>query len=167
MEAADIMEKLIFMENATPKFFPGPASDEQRMLVLQIRDAGQRAVVEGLQFENTPLGILIRHYLNSRNPDPRDKIQQELKLQMISRVLKPAVDASMCAICQEVFSTPVELPCGHRFDRECIEKWFMEDQLGIPGCPICREDTRKEMATRALAAAEALTPWWLTMLRGW
>ncbi|XP_019165733.1 PREDICTED: E3 ubiquitin-protein ligase RING1-like [Ipomoea nil] len=48
-----------------------------------------------------------------------------------------------CAICLEewgVGETVKEMPCRHRFHKECIEKW-----LGIHGsCPVCRHKMPEE-----------------------
>ncbi|XP_031091717.1 E3 ubiquitin-protein ligase MPSR1-like [Ipomoea triloba] len=48
-----------------------------------------------------------------------------------------------CAICLEEWGlgeTAKEMPCRHRFHKECIEKW-----LGIHGsCPVCRHKMPEE-----------------------
>jgi hypothetical protein len=50
-----------------------------------------------------------------------------------------------CAICLDAFAAGKEMPCGHRFHSECLERW-----LGVHGsCPVCR---------RELPAAEQQPP---------
>ncbi|XP_067914113.1 E3 ubiquitin/ISG15 ligase TRIM25-like isoform X2 [Heterodontus francisci] len=41
-----------------------------------------------------------------------------------------------CSICLEVFSNPVNLPCGHTFCLDCIQKNW--DQNSLNACPQCR-----------------------------
>jgi hypothetical protein len=44
-----------------------------------------------------------------------------------------------CAICLDAFDTGKEMPCGHRFHGECLERW-----LGVHGsCPVCRSELPK------------------------
>uniref|UniRef100_A0A0E0LNP5 RING-type domain-containing protein n=1 Tax=Oryza punctata TaxID=4537 RepID=A0A0E0LNP5_ORYPU len=51
-----------------------------------------------------------------------------------------------CAICLDAFAAGKEMPCGHRFHGECLERW-----LGVHGsCPVCR----RELPTAEQAAAE-------------
>ncbi|KAG8079624.1 hypothetical protein GUJ93_ZPchr0007g4604 [Zizania palustris] len=41
-----------------------------------------------------------------------------------------------CAICLDAFGAGKEMPCGHRFHGECLERW-----LGVHGsCPVCRRE---------------------------
>lgn len=41
-----------------------------------------------------------------------------------------------CAICLDGFEAGKEMPCGHRFHGECLERW-----LGVHGsCPVCRRE---------------------------
>ena len=39
-----------------------------------------------------------------------------------------------CVICQEVFTDPIRLNCGHTFCGKCIEHWFLSRYK----CPTCR-----------------------------
>ncbi|KAM3384092.1 hypothetical protein ACQJBY_008634 [Aegilops geniculata] len=44
-----------------------------------------------------------------------------------------------CAICLDAFGAGKEMPCGHRFHGECLERW-----LGVHGsCPVCRHELPK------------------------
>jgi hypothetical protein len=44
-----------------------------------------------------------------------------------------------CAICLDAFDAGKEMPCGHRFHGECLERW-----LGVHGsCPVCRSELPK------------------------
>ncbi|KAL0969944.1 hypothetical protein UPYG_G00234960 [Umbra pygmaea] len=46
-------------------------------------------------------------------------------------------DQFHCSICQDVFTEPVSIPCGHNFCKTCIsEKWDSTDQYQ---CPLCQE----------------------------
>ncbi|KAM0924390.1 hypothetical protein ACQ4PT_004890 [Festuca glaucescens] len=41
-----------------------------------------------------------------------------------------------CAICLDAFDAGKEMPCGHRFHGECLDRW-----LGVHGsCPVCRSE---------------------------
>ncbi|XP_040382221.1 E3 ubiquitin-protein ligase RNF181 homolog [Oryza brachyantha] len=41
-----------------------------------------------------------------------------------------------CAICLDAFDAGKEMPCGHRFHGECLDRW-----LGVHGsCPVCRRE---------------------------
>jgi hypothetical protein len=44
-----------------------------------------------------------------------------------------------CAICLDAFDAGKEMPCGHRFHGECLDRW-----LGVHGsCPVCRSELPK------------------------
>ncbi|OQR83174.1 hypothetical protein ACHHYP_15004 [Achlya hypogyna] len=49
-------------------------------------------------------------------------------------------DEVTCAICLDIFSSPITLPCGHTFDRACfveVATRTAKDDSSIP-CPVCR-----------------------------
>ena len=47
-------------------------------------------------------------------------------------------DDLYCPICSELMFDPVVLtPCGHSFDRGCVENWFKTKSYR--SCPSCRE----------------------------
>ncbi|XP_028441911.1 E3 ubiquitin-protein ligase TRIM21 [Perca flavescens] len=54
-------------------------------------------------------------------------------------------DQFLCCICQDVFTDPVTVPCGHNFCKTCItEHW----DINVPNqCPNCKEvfNTRPEL----------------------
>lgn len=56
-----------------------------------------------------------------------------------------------CAICLDgVEGHGKEMPCGHRFHGECLERW-----LGVHGnCPVCRRELPPAKEEDAAAAAE-------------
>ncbi|WVZ66768.1 hypothetical protein U9M48_015949 [Paspalum notatum var. saurae] len=63
-----------------------------------------------------------------------------------------------CAICLDgVEDAGKEMPCGHRFHGECLERW-----LGVHGnCPVCRHElpaAKEENAAAAEGGAERRTP---------
>ncbi|CAE5957884.1 unnamed protein product [Arabidopsis arenosa] len=63
------------------------------------------------------------------------------------KIYKKASDVvdenAMCTICLEEFDdgrSIVTLPCGHEFDEECIEEWFVRSHI----CPLCRFELSRE-----------------------
>uniref|UniRef100_A0A0D9X1U3 RING-type domain-containing protein n=1 Tax=Leersia perrieri TaxID=77586 RepID=A0A0D9X1U3_9ORYZ len=55
-----------------------------------------------------------------------------------------------CAICLDAFAAGKEMPCGHRFHGECLDRW-----LGVHGsCPVCRRELPKDEQPAAATAAE-------------
>ncbi|TVU37729.1 hypothetical protein EJB05_11060, partial [Eragrostis curvula] len=62
-----------------------------------------------------------------------------------------------CAICLDgVEGAAKEMPCGHRFHGECLERW-----LGVHGnCPVCRHElpAAKEEEAAAEGGGEARRP---------
>lgn len=44
--------------------------------------------------------------------------------------------AQDCSICTSVYTNPVKLPCGHTFDKKCIEKWLNMPHRST--CPMCK-----------------------------
>ncbi|CAL8406750.1 unnamed protein product [Arctogadus glacialis] len=55
-----------------------------------------------------------------------------------------------CAICLDVFNSPVTTPCGHNFCRTCITK-FWDEQVKYK-CPVCNElfHTRPDLRVNIL-----------------
>ena len=44
-----------------------------------------------------------------------------------------------CVLCREQFTEdPVQLPCGHNFDSECLLPWLSQEHSNQNSCPICR-----------------------------
>lgn len=61
----------------------------------------------------------------------------------------------MCAITQMAFEEGdlvAEMPCGHRFDKECLFRWLETESAA---CPVCRKevDSREVSENQAAAAA--------------
>ncbi|XP_040377800.1 E3 ubiquitin-protein ligase AIP2-like [Oryza brachyantha] len=75
----------------------------------------------------------------------------------LREVLEEAAEASECAICLDGDGEPrreargrKEMPCGHRFHGECVERW-----LGIHGsCPLCRREMPAEEVVVAMVHGE-------------
>ncbi|KAL0189256.1 hypothetical protein M9458_016355, partial [Cirrhinus mrigala] len=44
----------------------------------------------------------------------------------------------LCSICQDFFTDPVTIPCGHNFCMECITQHW-DSSLG-PQCPLCKKN---------------------------
>ncbi|XP_038841550.1 NLR family CARD domain-containing protein 3-like, partial [Salvelinus namaycush] len=52
-------------------------------------------------------------------------------------------DQSSCAVCQQVLRDPVSITCGHRFCRQCINRyWEKPAPSGDYDCPQCRKRSR-------------------------
>ncbi|GJN33192.1 hypothetical protein PR202_gb21763 [Eleusine coracana subsp. coracana] len=60
-----------------------------------------------------------------------------------------------CAICLDgVEGAAKEMPCGHRFHGECLERW-----LGVHGnCPVCRHELPPAKEENAEGGGEARRP---------
>ncbi|XP_031708736.1 E3 ubiquitin/ISG15 ligase TRIM25-like [Anarrhichthys ocellatus] len=55
-------------------------------------------------------------------------------------------DQFLCAICLEVFTEPVSIPCGHNFCKACINRhWEDKEQCQ---CPLCNERFNKGFKLR-------------------
>jgi len=181
------MDALIWAEFQRPPYVPPgyfrrPPSRDQRALVLQIRNAIERATVEHMLADETPVGQMTNHFLGG--PYPNSLPSDAEILEMIKHILTPVSMADLgehnaeCIICYmpmgeanivekgaQVVEFPVQLPCNekHIFGRICLENWFMTKTLN---CPTCRADLRKLVAEAVQAAAVPQSPWWVTMLRG-
>ena len=110
---------------------------------------------------NSPLFVILPSHLAMhlpRNPhfllpsvlpeDPKELVQFIKKQKrcrakaLLQRCTKVKLEdlsdqTSECAICQYVFQKRRDirnLPCGHLYHRNCIEKWFLEKD----SCPSCR-----------------------------
>ena len=57
-----------------------------------------------------------------------------------------------CPICQEVFSYPYALLCGHVFCKGCIDEWLRHQHT----CPECRERVDMRLAHKDLTAHKFL-----------
>mmetsp|Transcript_2272 Transcript_2272/g.4607 ORF Transcript_2272/g.4607 Transcript_2272/m.4607 type:complete len:155 (+) Transcript_2272:186-650(+) len=51
------------------------------------------------------------------------------------------MDVPTCAICSEILCQPVRMPCGHAFDRFCMQTWFNQQLT----CPSCRQTCQPEL----------------------
>ena len=50
-------------------------------------------------------------------------------------------DDQRCGICYETYTEdPIKLPCGHRFDSQCLLYWLSEAHSGMNTCPVCRRE---------------------------
>ncbi|XP_034410079.1 E3 ubiquitin/ISG15 ligase TRIM25-like [Cyclopterus lumpus] len=55
-------------------------------------------------------------------------------------------DQFLCAICLDVFTEPVSIPCGHNFCKACIHKhWENKEQCQ---CPLCNEKFNQGLKLR-------------------
>ncbi len=51
-----------------------------------------------------------------------------------------ATNASLectCPVCQDIFTDPVVLLCGHSFCKDCLQQWWRQSALHT--CPVCKE----------------------------
>ncbi|XP_073423554.1 E3 ubiquitin/ISG15 ligase TRIM25-like [Dendrobates tinctorius] len=52
-----------------------------------------------------------------------------------------------CSICENIYTDPVMLRCGHNFCRVCIDRVLdTQDGSGVYSCPECREEFQKRPA---------------------
>ena len=61
----------------------------------------------------------------------------------------------MCAITQMAFEEGdlvAEMPCGHRFDKECLFRWLETESAA---CPVCRKEVDSREVSENLATAAA------------
>ena len=95
------------------------------------------------------------------------------KTELVDAILRQGHStASTCAICFDDYESGAVLrvlPCGHRFHRQCVDKWLLhpwEGQLRSLACPLCnhalrphsgerRTRARRQHATRGQGAARA------------
>jgi hypothetical protein len=175
-EASRKLEHYMLVAFKYPQHFPRP-SDEQRMLVMQIRSAIQRAEREEAQLLiDKPYGPLIEHY-RIRADDPGHLVSRETRRQVAALAMTTTdiesfedEDTKMCHICMELLDnssveSPARLPCGHIHGSACIMQWFAENSLT---CPFCRADFKEKIADYVVVQLTRLlpSPWWMTMLRG-
>lgn len=53
-----------------------------------------------------------------------------------------------CAVCCDIFSDPVLLPCSHSFCRHCLKRCW---ESGLRECPVCRKKVAKSNVPSNLA----------------
>ncbi|XP_054457952.1 zinc finger protein RFP-like [Anoplopoma fimbria] len=58
----------------------------------------------------------------------------------------PLDDQFKCCICQDIFTDPTSLACGHNFCLDCIEGFW--DTKTEPECPLCKETFRQRPQLR-------------------
>ncbi|XP_026021857.1 nuclear factor 7, ovary-like [Astatotilapia calliptera] len=54
-----------------------------------------------------------------------------------------------CSVCQNIFSDPVVLSCGHSFCTDCLKSWWRADSTHK--CPVCRRRSSRDDPPRNLA----------------
>lgn len=88
--------------------------------------------------------ILSRYNLHSRiSPEVTSVIDSKLWYKQVSHECNPSgCEVCPCSICHESFKEPVELLCGHTFDKECIRTWALHtySTKNQSYCPLCRKD---------------------------
>ncbi|KTG07345.1 hypothetical protein cypCar_00040701 [Cyprinus carpio] len=52
--------------------------------------------------------------------------------------IRSQAEQCLCSICQDFFSDPVTIPCGHNFCMECITQHW--DSSMCTQCPLCKKD---------------------------
>ncbi|VFQ72350.1 unnamed protein product [Cuscuta campestris] len=116
---------------ATPD--PDPAGDSLDPVLLFDRATRSLFVIDSL-----PIADL----LGKEGRPPASKASIDA---LRSVEISEGGEKSECAICLEEFQVAREMPCGHRFHKDCIEKW-----LGIHGsCPVCRYEMPVEEAEKS------------------
>ncbi len=59
-------------------------------------------------------------------------------------------DLLFCTICQDVFTNPMRISCGHSFCKVCLESWLVNSRY--QECPTCRQTVIKNGTHRDLLA---------------
>lgn len=76
-------------------------------------------------------------------------------------------DADCCAICFEEYEEGVSeirtLPCGHSFDKECIDSWLE----GHTTCPSCRQGIENSPLSSPVSDSSPSTPTRLRLESSW
>ncbi|CAI5676563.1 nuclear factor 7, brain-like [Oreochromis aureus] len=54
-----------------------------------------------------------------------------------------------CSVCENIFSDPVVLSCGHSFCTDCLKSWWRADPTHK--CPVCRRRSSRDDPPRNLA----------------
>jgi hypothetical protein len=63
----------------------------------------------------------------------------------------------VCAVCQEVFRSPVMTDCGHTFCGACLTSWLFPEERGevfegMRKCPVCRKKVGTVIKNLEMAA---------------
>ena len=91
--------------------------------------------------------------LKRKAEKPEDKIEAKKMKREESSEDKSAVIKNLkekfnedfgCTVCNEVFLSPMSLPCGHIFCKFCLVQWKKECSSRPFNCPNCREKVGRE-----------------------
>lgn len=114
-----------------------PAELGDRVILINPVTGGVFVIEPGSGRSSSPssLDSLLGSMFGKDGPPPASRASIEALRSV--KIGEEEEEKSECAICLEewgVGGTAKEMPCHHRFHKECIEKW-----LGIHGsCPVCR-----------------------------
>ena len=65
-------------------------------------------------------------------------------------------ESLICSVCQEVFTKPMRISCGHTFCEGCLEDWMRVCRHDQSTCPTCRQGIIVAATHRDLLALDFL-----------
>ena len=68
-------------------------------------------------------------------------------------------DELSCTVCNEVFISPMTLPCGHVFCKFCLMKWKQSCHSRPFDCPNCRQKVGREKLTPSFCLENLIASW--------
>ena len=85
---------------------------------------------------------------------PPTPVAVPLKIQYVSE--SDISDLLFCTICQDVFTDPMRISCGHTFCKGCLDQWINSYQGNRRDCPTCRQTFHQQATHKDLLAVEFL-----------
>lgn len=95
------------------------------------------------------------------NSESGDKVQEneEEKESVIQKFKNKFNEELSCTICNEVFISPMSLPCGHVFCKFCLMKWKQSCHSRPFDCPNCRQKVGREKLTPNFCLENLIASW--------
>jgi hypothetical protein len=134
--------------------------DGCRILILQLR-----AVFEQSAALNEALDTLSDDEIETILPPEGYGHMEPVGIHLLPR------DELECPVCMTSYESneenacgpPIELKCNHTFGKQCIQKWFADNET----CPVCRDNgkqSRPEVVQVRLVKSQHPPPQWLQTL---